>query len=320
MTYTAKIVSGLLSIVLLFSTALAGFEVTFLDVGNGDAAIVTCDGESMIIDGGPPGAAQLLYARARSLKEIRYVVATHPHDDHIGGLASVFNAAPVGVMLSPVTHWDSEAFRAIETYAGSQGASIVVPSEGDVFALGSADVTILHCYPEAADFNINDMSICLRVDYGDLSVLFTGDAEATSEYMMIDSGLPLQADILKVGHHGSDTSSTAEFIQAVSPSWAVISVGEDNDMGLPSPVVLETLALAGVPVLRTDYSGTITWEDSWDTSRVEDAAYIGNRNSKKFHRASCPSVDRMNEENKVGFSSRNAAILEGYEPCKNCRP
>ena len=182
-------------------------------------------------------------------------MATHPHEDHIGGLSAVLNAVPADVVLSPVAEWDGSPFFYMKKYADRQGAPVTVPYEGDVFDLGGASVTILHCWPEAWD--VNDMSIVLRIDYGETSFLFTGDAEYTSEYMMIDSGAPLRADVLKVGHHGSDTSSTREFLECVSPRYAVISCKAGNQYGHPHASVLDRLRSVGAEVLRTDISGTV---------------------------------------------------------------
>ena len=316
---------ALLLALLISGPAFADLQVTFLDVGQGDAAIVTCDGESMVIDGGLPGSSALMYARCRELSNIRYIVATHPHDDHIGGLPAVLNAAPVELILSPVTEWDTNAFNDLSYYASEQGTPIVVPGERDQLPLGEATVTILHCWTEA--WATNDMSICLRIDYGETSFLFTGDAEWTSEYMMLDSGMQLGATVLKVGHHGSLTSSTLEFLEAVHPDWAIISCGEDNEYGHPAQETLDALSAVGASVLRTDLSGTISVTSdgerlSWATFHVDPELilFVGNRNSRKFHKANCPSVAKMAEGNKVFFVRREDAVNAGYEGCMFCRP
>ena len=143
-------------------------------------------------------------------------------------------------------------------YAELQGTPIVVPQEGDTLQLGGATITILHCWPEAVQQSrTNDSSIVLRIDYGDTSFLFTGDAEDWSEYMMIDAGVNLKADVLKVSHHGSSTASTEEFLRAIQPEYAVISVGKSNEYGHPHKNVLDRLATTGAKILRTDQLGTI---------------------------------------------------------------
>lgn len=316
------IVMAILVCIFIADVAEADLTVHFLDVGQGDAALVMCDGEAMLIDGGPASASQFLYTYLRQETDsLSVMIATHPHDDHIGGLAAALNAVPVDVIYSPVTTWNSKTWDSLSKYASAQGTPIVIPQEGDTFPLGSATVTILHCWPEA--WTENDMSIVLRVDYGSTSFLFTGDAEEMSEFMMI--GLPLKADVLKVAHHGSRYSSTPEFIEAVSPSWAVISCGEGNQYGHPHDETLR--ALAGVKMLRTDQLGTIVFHSDGQTLTVSTAdvpevtaTYIGNRNSMKFHYPDCPSVADMAEHNKVPLASREDAIALGYKPCGSCKP
>jgi len=210
-------------------------------------------------------------------------------------------------------------------YADLQGSYIVVPYEGDTFPLGGAVVTVLHCWPEAWD--VNDMSIVLRIDYGYTSFVFMGDAETMSEYMILDSGLPVQADVLKVGHHGSASSSSFGFISAVKPQYAVISCGQDNSYGHPHEATLE--ALEGVRVLRTDELGTIIIRSDGQAISVDgqsesaehaEVMYIGNRNSMKFHNPDCPGVAKTSPKNRIPLSSREEAIALGYSPCGECDP
>ena len=259
-----KIITLVLIFLFLPISAFADLQIHFLDVGQGDCTIVLCDGESMVIDGGPASASSFVYSYIRNtleLQHIDYVVSTHPHLDHVYGLSSVLNAAPVDLVLTPVLEWDSKAFNSMVKYAEKQGAPLSVPQEGDTLRLGGATVTILHCWPEAIDYGrTNDSSIVVRIDYGQTSFIITGDAEDWSEYMMIDAGINLSADVLRVSHHGSNTGSTMEFLKAVQPKYAVISVGKDNGYGHPHTEVLERLDKIGTKVLRTDELGTIVFQ------------------------------------------------------------
>lgn len=268
-----------LFLVLLLLPVCAGAELTawFLDVGQGDCTVIVCDGEAMVIDGGPAGTSDKVYAFLREklgLTEIDYVIATHPHEDHIGGLTAVLNAVPVDLMLSPVLSWSGRRFERLMEYADLAGTPVSVPAEGDTLSLGGAVVTVLHCWPEAAlaeEQNwgnvdpVNDLSIVVRIDYGETSLIVTGDAESASEYMMIDSGMDLRADVLRIAHHGSRYSTTKEFLSAVSPSFAVISCGKGNEYGHPHKRVLNLLKKRGVDLYRTDLQGMIRMDSDGKT-------------------------------------------------------
>ena len=269
-----KILALLLLFLFLPVAAWADLQVHFVDVGQGDCTVVLCDGEAMVIDGGPRSASGTVYSyirRTLGLRHIDYVISTHPHVDHVSGLASVLNAASVDLLLTPVLEWDSKAFSSMMAYADAQGTQVAVPREGDTLQLGGATVTVLHCWPEAIDMGrTNDSSIVVRIDYGATSFILTGDAEDWSEYMMIDSGMDLKADVLRVAHHGSNTASTGEFLRAVSPEYAVISVGAGNSYGHPHAAVLDRLEEAGCGIFRTDQLGTIVMKS--DGKKVSVAA------------------------------------------------
>ncbi len=258
-----------LLLIFLPISAFADLQVHFLDVGQGDCTIILCDGESMVIDGGPAGSSQFVYSYVKNtlgLQHMDVMISTHPHLDHVYGLSSVLNAVPVDLILTPVLEWDSKAFNSMLKYADLQGTQVTVPGEGDTLKLGNAIVTILHCWPEAIEYGrTNDASIVTRIDYGETSFIITGDAEDWSEYMMIDAGMNLKANVLRVAHHGSSTGSILEFLQAVRPEYAIISVGRDNGYGHPDQEVLERLDEIGAKVLRTDELGTIVFQSDGTT-------------------------------------------------------
>lgn len=255
-------------------------------------------------------------------------------------------------MYSPVTSYDSKQFSSLVKYTQKQGRDLTVPEVGDSFAFGDAQVQFLSPAMEYSD--VNDCSIVVRITHGSNTFLFSGDAEWDAEHDMLSSGYDLSAMVLKVGHHGSDTSTSYVFLREVMPKYAVISCGEGNSYGHPTEAVLSRLRDAGTQVFRTDLQGdiicvsdgnelTFAVEKNADYESIlqgadsyvpvlppayeeaekpdsSAAVYIGNKNSKKFHYASCSSVKDMKEKNKVELNTREEAIEKGYVPCKNCNP
>lgn len=232
-------------------------RVRFLDVGQGDAALITVGDESLLIDGGPPSASSKIHAVLQDLgiTHLDHIIATHPDADHCGGIAGALHAVPCGTFYCSVTEHDTKTFDNIVKYLGD--TPITVPKAGDSFVIGSAMVQFVG--PVTPTRDTNNGSLVCRLTYGQTSFLFMGDAECESEVEMLAQGAALDADVLKVAHHGSDSSSSEPFVSAVSPEYAVISVGE-NSYGHPDASVISRLARSGAEVLRTDELGTITFE------------------------------------------------------------
>ncbi len=322
-----------------------GFAVHYIDVGEADASLIVCDGEAMLIDGGnKEDAGQIyMYLRGLGVDELQYIVATHPHEDHMGGLPGAMNYARVRRVLSPVDENDTVFFKTFQTYLALQDVAITVPEPGDTFTLGSAAVEVLGPIDRGTPYT-NDLSIVLRVQYGDTSFLFTGDCEDDEEQTILASGRTVKSTVLKAGHHGSAFSTTASFLQAVDPDYAVIPVGQGNENGHPAPSLLRRLRDAGVRVYRTDLQGTVVCTSdgksvSFSVERGQDAgtlapgpavvepaapageetAFILNTNTKKFHRMFCLSAAQMDgSRREIYIGTRDELIAMGYTPCNWC--
>lgn len=245
-------------------SASGTLEVYFFDVGQGDSELIRLPGgENILIDAGTSSTEDELVGELRSLgaETLDLVVATHPHADHIGGMAAVIDAFDVRQVVMPrISESDTPTTKTYENLLQSiadKGLTITPAEPGDeLLSSGGAVLTVLA--PNGEDYgDLNNYSVVLRLTYGEDSFLFTGDAEEASEEEMLSLDWPLTATVLKCGHHGSETSTSPTFLDAVSPQYAVISCGVDNDYGHPDAVTLEKLEAAGAEVFRTDLQGTI---------------------------------------------------------------
>lgn len=338
--------------------AAAGeLKVHVLDIGQGDSIFIELpDQSSMLIDAGNPGDGKtiLRYIEGLGYSSIDYVVATHPHADHIGAMDEVINGIGVKEVYAPNATSDTRNYLDFLQAVKNKGLKIKLAKSGVEIPAGDG-VKMAFAGPVGTGYDdLNNYSAILKITYGTKSFLFTGDAEAMAEGEITAN---IKADVLKVGHHGSDTSTSDAFLTRVSPKYAAISVGKGNTYGHPVQSTLDKLKAAGAAVYRTDVDGTVVFATDGNTlsvstsatpekagapstaqkrdasppdtsassssssvSKVDSASYVLNTNTKKFHKESCSQVKKIKAENYATVSSRGEAEAQGYAACKICNP
>lgn len=239
-------------------------NVFYIDVGQGDCELIHTQNANILIDAGenlPENPAKIIsFAKQLKIEKFDYVIATHPHSDHIGGMADVLREIPADAIIMPylseenipTTRIYEELLDTIEEL----NIPVLAAEPGASYTVDGITLTILA--PLGQDENLNNMSVVVKMCYKDSSYLFEGDAESSAERAILDSGEDVQADVIKAGHHGSRTSSTKDYLKAVDPEIAVISCGEGNSYGHPHQQTLDKFRELGVAFYRTDTQGTIT--------------------------------------------------------------
>ncbi len=322
--------------------------VHFIDVGQGDSILVESNGKYMLVDAGEEDKGKIVieYIKGLGIESLDYVVATHPHSDHIGGMDDVINSFSVKNIIMPDMVTTTKCFENMLDAIENNNVNVIKGEAGYNFSLGDFNCSIVGPVDIGDDTNNN--SIVMKLLYGNDSILLTGDCSKDEEMDIIESNVDISADLLKAGHHGSSTSDSDEFVRRVSPEIAVISCGKNNEYGHPHKETLDTFNKYGVNVHRTDEEGTIiaqcsgngisltdingeiiyteksentSEENSVITDETTTNTYILNTNSKKFHREDCSSVSNMSDKNKEEYSG-TAEELEsmGYTPCGQCKP
>ncbi len=247
-------------------------EVHFLDVGQADATLLICDEHAMLIDAGLESSGTYIqfYLQKQGVKSLDYLILTHPDSDHIGGAPVIITKFDIDKIFMTDYTKDNRTYEKVLDALDYRNYLWEMPKVGETYALGEAEFTVLA--PASYYEEPNNASLALRVSYGENSFLFTGDAEEKAELAILENGsvhgFVLESDVLKLGHHGSNTSTSQDFLNAVAPAYAVISCGKDNTYGFPHAEVLEKLEKCHIQVFRTDEDGeiiacsdghTITW-------------------------------------------------------------
>ena len=315
------------------------FKIYFLDVGQGDSTLVMCDGKSMLIDAGEISEGEKVVKTLKNLgiKKIDIIIGTHPDSDHIGGLEQVIKTFDHELLLLSYLKSENVVAKNLKQYINANNIEVTGPNVGTVYTLGSASVKVVGPVDIYDDNNNNSISVL--VSYNGKKFLFMGDTEMQAEKDIVEKGIDLKCDVLKLSHHGSSTSSTDILLDKASPEAAIISCGENNKYGHPHIETLEKLLKRNIKMYRTDKQGTIMLsvkegkiifdkEESMDftsgngkEATIYTGNYILNTKSKKMHIPTCKKVSDIKEENKQESNlDRQTLIDKGYTPCGYCKP
>jgi competence protein ComEC len=309
-------------------------KVHFIDVGQGDCALIQLsDGKNILIDGGNRADAEVIkkYLQSLNVNYIDYLIATHPHEDHIGALPAIIKSVEIGSIYMPKVTANTKIFEDLLLAIKAKDYKINTAKAGvDLIDTNTTKLTILAPSESSYD-ELNNYSAVVKLTYLNTSFLFMGDAESISEKEILKNSFDIKSDVIKIGHHGGRTSTTRDFLEKAAPKYAVISVGKDNDYGHPHQETLEKLNNMKLKIYRTDEQGTIIASSDGKSITINKAAiavstkipaaadfYIGNRNSKIYHLSTCSGLPKL--ENQIRLTSKTEAQNSGYEPCKICKP
>lgn len=246
-------------IMTLTNHATTDMKVHFIDVGQADSILIESAGKYMLIDAGNNEDGEMLkkYLQKEGVRKLDYVIATHPHEDHIGGMDDIIDTFQVDTIFMPDISHTTKTFEDVLTAIADKNLEITIPQVGEQYQIGNAQFIIIA--PNSSDYeaDLNNYSIGIKLINGNNRFVMCGDAEEAAEKDILNNGIDISADVYKVSHHGSSTGTTQEFLQAISPRYAVIECGADNVYGHPHEATLGKFEDMDIDVYRTDRNGTI---------------------------------------------------------------
>jgi len=237
-------------------------KITYIDVRQGDSSLIQCGDKLMLIDAGEGGNEEkiLNLIKDTGINKIDILVATHPHSDHIGSLPAILESIEVSTIIMPyISEQSQPTTKLYEKFldaVAASGAKVERAQPGKQYSLNDLEITILGPHKDTGE--LNNLSVVLRADFKDTSFLFTADAEKKAEQDILNNDLNIKADVIKIGHHGSNSSTSEAYLKKVSPKYAIISCGTGNRYGHPAKVTLDLLNKYNIKYYRTDYNGNIT--------------------------------------------------------------
>lgn len=328
------------------TTQQTGLKVNFINVGQADSTLIQVEGKNILIDAGSNDSATYNYLKQQGITKLDYVIATHPHEDHIGGMATIINNFTVDKFYAPKATTTTQTFENMIKALQNKGLKITTPTVGENIVIGNATLTFLA--PNSATYeDLNNYSIVCKLKYGNNSFIFTGDAESLSEGEILAKQLDISANVLKVGHHGSSSSTSQAFLNKVNPQYAIISVRQGNSYGHPNQDTLSKLNNKGIKTFRTDTQGTIiatsngqniTFNTNPATlnsnNTTNNTAISNNNTSNKTNTITnnqTQTVWRANNTSKVYHLSKDCSNMKsptsmtlqeaqnlGLKPCSKC--
>ncbi|WP_252224508.1 MULTISPECIES: ComEC/Rec2 family competence protein [unclassified Clostridium] len=316
-------------------TSLGEMKIHYIDVGQGDSELIQVDGKNILIDAGNNDSMAYNYLKKLGIKKLDYVMATHPHSDHIGGMTQIINEFDIGEFYAPKVNHTTKTFENMIKALQSKGIKLTAPTPGDTLNVGNATLQFLA--PNSTKYeDMNNYSIACKLKYGNTSYVFMGDAEALSEGEILAKQLDISADVLKLGHHGSHSSTSQAFLEKVNPRYAIVSCGKGNDYGHPHQETIDKLNKKGIEILRTDVSGTIistsdgnninfnvnasgtsigngTNNNTPETKTKSNSVWVANKTSKVYH--SSKECSNMKAPTQISLEDAQA---KGLKPCSKC--
>lgn len=299
----------------------------YIDVGQGDSEFIELpNGECMLIDAGESGSGTYIadYISDLGYDTIDYLVATHPHSDHIGGMTTIIETFDIENIFMPKVSTNTVTYQELLEVISDKEYKIKT-AEAGVYVVDDGELCIKLIAPVRDYADLNNASAVIKIEYKEIGLLFMGDAEILAEN---DIYLDVDCDVIKVGHHGSDTSSGNGFIERTHARYAVISVGEGNSYGHPDNEVIKRWEASGAKIYRTDKLGTITVttdgygiEIKTEEDVTVDFKWVLNTNSKRIHTKDCEYGVKISKVNRKSSKKSIAELKrEGYSPCSICKP